>query len=281
MCVPYSFCIDSRGKIYDGENLDHHTDICARHGLEYDRVLKPEYQIWNRELKDLDFNRFSIGSRQQGNTLMMMELSLLKDPFTDADGIVKDRFQKIAYGHVEKNFKDWKAGLRYIEQNWAICKKYVPKLALSLHEIPNTLGNKTLEAFQTELAKDFRRYVAITDYGNCDIVYRRARLTFTAPDWTNDTVTRDIMIGAHELVSAREIAEDTKFADAPVVHSSVDLMKLRVNDIVAYHIDCLYYEVMRAIHEKRITLSVDGDLLYSDFEKHWSKKDNRVLCWQE
>ena len=104
MCVPYSFVVTAKGEIVDGKNKEHHTDICSDNGLQYDHVLKPEYQIWDRELKDVD-------KEVHYDPCNEMQLKSTHPrvfyKHTDSGLFLRNKYVNLIENHVKNKFSDW------------------------------------------------------------------------------------------------------------------------------------------------------------------------------
>jgi len=271
-CVPYSFAITASGEIFDGKNLEHHTDICAQNNLEYDRVLKPEYQIWNRQLKDMEptLDYFTSNGKR---------CAFVKD------GMLKEKFYRIAENHVNKKFPDWKTGLNYFEENWDIVKPHADKLCTNIPVLvsPTTVKEKII---LTGTAAERLRILN-------NQLFDRIQIEELVPYSLNRK-----FIGKFELF---EFLPDSywkgkkKWSDRGIVFycnkvfSFYDFVQMNSKGNTIKHIMmAIQYEIKHmvslALERGYIDLTVavkpDEIWTFDMFMKHWSKKENRVECWQ-
>jgi len=263
MCVPYSFAVTKEGEIFFGRNMSHHTDICAENGLEYDRVLKPEYQIWNRELKDVTLSSYEGAD------------ATIQRAFFGSDGFLRNRFAEKVNSHVAERFPDWKAGLSFIEQNWDIVKEYVPQLTPNMQ---NLKGNydELIEKFMQDVDDNFDQYIKIKTHKGQNFNYE-LRLEFNAPKWGHIRSGRKLIISGTEMMKtnfSRALPVQDGATSGNVTNLAEAYLKQRIKWEKETMLRDLHYKAMNG------QVMLDQDYDAKDFVKHWSKKENRVLCWQ-
>lgn len=269
MCVPYSFAVTKEGEIFFGRNMSHHTDICAENGLDYDRVLKPEYQIWNRELKDVTLSSYEGADKT------------IQRAFFGNDGFLRNRFAEKVNSHVAERFPNWKAGLSFIEENWDIVKEYVPQLTTN---VQNLKGNydELMEKFMRDIDDNFDQYLKIKTHKGQNFNYE-VRLEFNAPKWGHINSGRKLIISGNEMMRTNfnrvlpvvPIKDGTTPVE-PVVGTNLAevYLKQRINWEKVSMLKEMHYKAMNG------KIMLDQEYDSDDFIKHWSKKENRVLCWQ-
>ena len=267
MCVPYSFVITAKGEILDGKNMDHHTNICKQHGVEYDLVLKPEYKIWNRKLVDLE---------PRVSDVHMLEFkAFLKD------GMLKERYYNLAENHVNKKFTDWKSGLAYFEDNWQIVKKYVPQLVTSTKGLVDFDERDNLFMNYLSDFEWFKKWVEVS--WNTDATHRayyQYHAVFKPIDWSDDYMAKVFGICEEEIGRLQDRVKWLGIDDMPCEAIIPTMRERGIQERLQYELKKFHCEVIKEFKQGQFKLSGSGLLTFEQFMKHWSKKDNRVECWK-
>ena len=267
MCVPYSFVVTKEGDIVAYDNVQHHTEICERAGLDYDSVLKPEYQIWDKKLKDIEASNY-------GLNVDPVFFKLGDNTLSEEHGFLKNKFATRIADHISSLFPNWKRSLDWIEKNWEIVAPRAEKLSKN-HPVSlidtivkeHVFFTDTLENRLKWLDKNFDKKAKVID--DSDTLGYNFKCVFNFDEFTkpktlfqvanSQTLRQDVMMHA---------VDAQNFVKTVVWNLSYSVKKQVTNAFTKG-----FMEISKHIPASEVWT-------FEKFAKHWSKEENRVECWK-